>query len=133
MIQTITTRTLRTNNRGQGLVEFSLVLFSLVLMMAFIIDFGRAVYSYSMVYNAAREGARFGTVRPTDTTGIQDAAQRLTGGLGPISVTTSYSDPYIRVTVSYVYRPATPILRPFLSADTITLSSTASMKREDRY
>jgi Flp pilus assembly protein TadG len=132
-MQTNTTYPMRINNRGQGLVEFSLVLFSLVLMMAFILDFGRAVYSYSMVYNAAREGARYGTVRPTDVTGIQNAAQRLTGGISPITVTVSYIDPYVRVTVVHQYTPATPIIRPFLSSNTITLSSTASMKREDRY
>lgn len=132
-MNTIMAYPMRSHNRGQGMVEFSLVLFTLVLMMAFIIDFGRAVYSYSMVYNAAREGARYGTIHPTDYTGIQEAARRLTGSLGPVSVTATSDGTRINVTVMYEYRPATPILRPFLSSDTITLRSTSSMKREDRY
>ncbi len=55
--------------RGASAVEFALVLPLLLLVVAGIIDFGRALYTQVMLTNAAREGARaavMGTPTPTD-------------------------------------------------------------------
>ena len=50
------------HGRGQGLVEFALVLpLFLVLVMA-IVDLGSAVFAYNSITNAAREGARLAIV-----------------------------------------------------------------------
>src|SRR3954468_656604 len=59
---TIIRRSPRRRGRGQALVEFALVipLFLLILMAVF--DFGRAVFAYNSVTNAAREGTRFAIV-----------------------------------------------------------------------
>ena len=48
--------------RGQGLVEFALVLPIILLLFVAIFDFGRAVYALNTVANAAREGARVAAV-----------------------------------------------------------------------
>lgn len=56
-------RTLKGNARGSTIVEFA-VMFTILLTLFFgIIDFGRAVYSYHFVANAAREGTRWASVR----------------------------------------------------------------------
>src|SRR5205085_7233039 len=48
--------------RGQGLVEFALVLPIFVLLLFAVVDAGRYVFASSAVSNAAREGARLGSV-----------------------------------------------------------------------
>ena len=49
-------------DRGQSLVEFALVLVPLFLILLGIIQFGFIFNSYGTITNAAREGARTGTV-----------------------------------------------------------------------
>lgn len=44
--------------RGQALVEFSLAIIVFLLLMMGIVDFGRAIYQYNGVAQAAREIAR---------------------------------------------------------------------------
>lgn len=62
-------RRFRHTDAGQSLVEFAMVLpFFLVLLFA-LVDFGRAFYTWLLVTNAAREGARAGAVQ-LDSTGI---------------------------------------------------------------
>ena len=48
----------RGSRRGQTLVEFALILPIFLLLLVGIFDFGRAIYAYSTVNNAAREGGR---------------------------------------------------------------------------
>ena len=50
--------------RGQSLVETAVVLPILLLLVAAIVDFGRAFDVYIVLTNAAREGARWGSVNP---------------------------------------------------------------------
>jgi Flp pilus assembly protein TadG/cell division septation protein DedD len=47
--------------RGQALVEFALILPILLLLVAGIFDFGRALFVFSEVSNSAREAVRYGT------------------------------------------------------------------------
>ena len=71
--------------KAQTMVEFALV-FPLVLLITYgIIELGRAVFIYSAVSSAAREGARYGaaagigangTVQYADCQGIKDAVRR---------------------------------------------------------
>jgi Flp pilus assembly protein TadG len=49
--------------RGQSLVEFSLVLMPLLMILLGIIQFGFVFNSYITISNAAREGARVGTIQ----------------------------------------------------------------------
>ena len=43
---------------GQALVEFALVVPVLILLLFGILDFGRAIYAYNTIADAARDGAR---------------------------------------------------------------------------
>ncbi len=54
--------------RGQSLVEFSLVLGPLLLLILGVIQFGLIFNAYVTVTNAAREGARTGTIYVYDRT-----------------------------------------------------------------
>lgn len=56
----------------------ALVLPLLVLLMLITIDFGRAFFSYVQISNAAREGASYAALSPTDTAGILAAARKET-------------------------------------------------------
>jgi Flp pilus assembly protein TadG len=50
--------TRRRQDRGQALVEFSLAIIVFLLLMMAVFDFGRAIYQYNGVAQAAREIAR---------------------------------------------------------------------------
>ena len=50
--------------RGQSLVETAVVFPILLLLVAAIVDFGRVFDVYIVLTNAAREGARWGSVNP---------------------------------------------------------------------
>ena len=50
------------NSRGQTLVEFALILPIFILLLVGIFDFGRAIYAYNTISNAAREAVRVGIV-----------------------------------------------------------------------
>lgn len=47
---------------GQALVEFALILPLLILVLVGIFDFGRAIYAFNTISNAAREAVRIGIV-----------------------------------------------------------------------
>jgi Flp pilus assembly protein TadG len=61
-------RTRKTTNptprvrRGQGLVEFALVMPILLLLIMGIVDFGWMVFNYNSLYNGVREALRYGSV-----------------------------------------------------------------------
>jgi Flp pilus assembly protein TadG len=59
----------RDSDAGQSLVEFSLVLPIFLVLLFALVDFGRGFYTWLLVTNAAREGARAGAVQ-LDNSGI---------------------------------------------------------------
>ena len=59
---------------GQSLVEFTLGLLVLLLVLAAVVDYGRLLYASIVLTNVAREGAHYGSIAPTDTNGIRQAA-----------------------------------------------------------
>jgi Flp pilus assembly protein TadG len=59
-----------TRERGANLIEAALVDPLLLMLLATVIDLGRAYFSYITIINAAREGARYGVAHPTDTSAI---------------------------------------------------------------
>jgi hypothetical protein len=67
--------------RGQALVEFALILPILVLLLLGVFDFGRAIYAFNTVNNAARQGARLAIVDQT-VTHVQDRAASQAVNLG---------------------------------------------------
>ena len=58
----ITTLPFRTSERGAALVEFALALPLLLVVIAGIVDFGFLFQRYEVLTNAAREGARLGSL-----------------------------------------------------------------------
>lgn len=54
--------TAKRGQTGQSLVEFVLVIPLLLIFSLAIIDFGRGIFIYSVISNAAREGARYAIV-----------------------------------------------------------------------
>lgn len=62
------------SERGQSLVELALVFTILVLLVAGVIDLGRAFFTYTALRDAAQEGATYGAIDPTNTSGIQERA-----------------------------------------------------------
>ncbi len=122
----------RRNDRGQSLVEFALILPIFVLILVGVFDFGRAVFAYNTVNNAAREGSRLAIVDQTeahiDNLGVQRADSI---GVDPSQITIDYRNPSTPntpgscaggpgdasivgclavVRVTYDYNAATPIL-----------------------
>src|SRR5437588_13068448 len=119
----------RGSSRGQTLVEFAIIIPIFILMLMGIFDLGRAVYAWSTINNAAREGGRQAIVDQTlahiQSRAIQHAASL---GLAIGNVTVHYNDPatpntagscngndtpafgcIAEVTVRYTYTAATPV------------------------
>jgi hypothetical protein len=90
----------RRTDRGQGLVEFALILTVLLLFIMGILDFGRALFIYTSLFNAAREGARWGAVHPWNPDGAINRALQYAALVDPNDVT---------VTVLCDSGPGTPL------------------------
>ena len=107
------------------MVEFAITFPLFLLLVMGIFDLGRGIYYYSVIHNAAREGARYGAVNQCDTVGIKNAAKFLAVGLGDALVVkepTKYFNldgrpDRIVVTVEYTFRTVTPLVGTFLGED----------------
>jgi Flp pilus assembly protein TadG len=60
----VASRAGKRSSKGQGLVEFALILPLLLLLLLGIIEFGIAVFRYNSIANIGREVARYGSVHP---------------------------------------------------------------------
>lgn len=58
--------------RGQGLIEFALVLPVLLILVVGVLDFGMAFFVKVQLENSAREGANYMTFHHTDSTSVAD-------------------------------------------------------------
>lgn len=65
-----TTTALIADRSGATAVEFALVLPMLVVLVAGLVDLGQRAYSNMVLANAARAGAAYAMIDPTDTAGI---------------------------------------------------------------
>jgi PKD repeat protein len=142
-------------SRGQGLVEFALLVPILLLILLIAVDFGRLFFTYIEVNNAAREGAAYGAGDATGTTTITARAlsetnaqkQRGEGGVSslPSSVTVKCAGPLplanpiscadaaggtgpgntITVNVSEKFSFLTPLINGFFNND-FTMNASAT-------
>lgn len=82
--------------RGQALTEFVLVLPVLLLLTLAIIDVGRAIFTYSVIADAAREGARYAIVHGNLATadGEQASGPTTTDPTGVNVVNAAEADAY---------------------------------------
>jgi len=139
--------------RGSTMVETAIMLTAALLLLFGIIEFGRAVYTYHLVDNVARAGARWAMVRGaacpgstsparTDCPVLSSDVQTYVRSISPMadqnSVTATASWPgntgcrtsgnngpgcLVVVNVTYPFHFALP----FVSTATITMSSTSQM------
>jgi Flp pilus assembly protein TadG len=58
--------------RGQSFAEFAISLVVLLILIAGIVDLGRAFFTYIALRDAAQEAAIYGAINPADTTEIQN-------------------------------------------------------------
>jgi Flp pilus assembly protein TadG len=130
-------RKLRPKGVGQSLVEFALLLPLFVLIVMFIFDIGRAVYYYSVLYNAVREGARSAATR-TQADGVANEAtlrnlvvDRAYGlDLDTGDVDFAWDAGIVTVNAEYDYQPVTPIVGSFLPAGRLLIAAEATMRIE---
>ncbi len=144
----------RGHERGQALVEFSLVLIPFLLILLGITDLGRGIYMYNGVAQAAREIARTTSVHPCDTTqptctlgtspetiDTVNTQKGLVLGLGGAAGSITYtctdisdnviaddacvSGDFVRVTVNAPFSVITPVLSMVAPS---TLSSTTHIE-----
>jgi len=108
----------RRASKGQSLIEMAVMAPILLIIVAAIIDLGRAIDAYITLTNGAREGARYGSLHPTDETSIKLRTVNEANGTGvnftgvnltPEHVTVSfpgkgiYAGEPIRVTIDYEF------------------------------
>jgi len=116
--------------RGDGLVEFALIVPLLLLLLFAVLDGGRAVYAYHVVANAAREGARFASVSTRTQTEVRNAILSSAVGLDPARLTVTLSNPTgtsVKVDVRYDFELITPIVAQAMGRETLVLHSAATM------
>ncbi len=112
---------------GQSLVEFALIAGLLFVVIFGLIELGRAIFIWTAISNAAREGARYGLVHPLDTAGIDAAATHALGlvSADSVAITVTYDDgsqpitdtgalvqgsSRVKVGVSYRFSMITPLI-----------------------
>lgn len=121
---------------GNALVEFGVVSTLLFSFTFGIVDFGRALYTYHYVSNAAREGARYAMVRgstsasPATQNSISDYLKNTPLGIDPARMTvTATFEPNnqpgstAKVTVEYDFK----FIMPYLPSGTVNMKSTSQM------
>jgi Flp pilus assembly protein TadG len=120
----------RSGERGQDALEFALIIPVLFLILMGIFDMGRATFSYSALQNAAREGARFGVIHPTDSAGIEAKVRSMAVGLDPGALTVTTTSPNsntIQVHLSYVFTIVTPGIQLFFGSSQVTFVGESTM------
>ena len=122
----------RRHSRGSALVATALTMPFLAAFVFGVLQMSFTFYIYGALNNAAREGARYASVHPTDVSGIQDAVKTRTviGDQTNLNISVTYPDGTTsadsRITVSLSY--PVPI---FAQAwPTLTLSTASTMRVE---
>jgi hypothetical protein len=122
----------KSRERGSNLIEFAIIAPVLMLILLAILDFGRAIYAYSVVANAAREGARYGIIHRDDEAAIrcrvEDTAVALDRSQLTIVVTLPTEEQStVEVEVTYLFKLITPLVAEAIGSGSVPLRSTASM------
>ncbi len=120
----------RHKERGDSLAEFALIIPVLLLIVIAILDFGRAIYAYSVVSNSAREGARYGVIEGHTDAGIETRVRESAVGLDQsqftrIDVTRTITT--VNVVVGYNFELITPLVAQVIGRSSIPLASSATM------
>lgn len=148
----------RKRSRGQALTEFALILPIFVIVLFAIIDFGRYVFTANSLSNAAREGARVGSVgnRPTECAALSReacvvtvtasrawgvpnasvtttvACERISAGdstPNPVSVATCRTDDLLKVRSQTTFVILTPLIGQFIGNLTVSGESRVTVNQ----
>ena len=133
--------------RGQSLVEFSLMLVVLVTLLMGVVDLGSAFFAYLALKDASAEGAYFGSVFPQCENSASVSGGRCgdpnnvdyrvrqsapVGGLidwsaATVTINAPNDNPgeLITVTVSYNHSLITPVVGAIIGGQTFPLSATS--------
>lgn len=131
---------------GQGMVEFALTLTVLLIMLAGVLDIGRALFTYIELRDAAIEGATYGTIAAWDSESaasitakieqrIRDAGVGMVNLADPAKTSVvisptgsgwcSGSPKGVRVVVSTTFNLSTPLLGTVLGSQSFPLAAAA--------
>ncbi|MGH9901941.1 MAG: TadE/TadG family type IV pilus assembly protein [Pyrinomonadaceae bacterium] len=119
------------DERGAYFAEFAIVAPVLLLLMFGVMEFGRAVWAYSSVAHAAREGVRYAIVRGGEsgraaTANDVQTYARSRAGLNAMQVSTTWTPDnapgsVVQVTAQYDFQSTVPFIPP------MQLTSTSRM------
>lgn len=134
MKEKVTNKRIDRREKGQSLVELALTLPIILTLLAGAVDLGMAFFSYVSLRDAAQEGALYGSLNPTDSSGIVSRVRQSSSSpvnLSDVSnVTVNISTTggacrgeAITVTVSYNYRLSMPFIGPILGSTTIPITA----------
>lgn len=136
--------------RGQGLVEFALVIPIFFLLVISVFDVGSAVFTYNSLTNAAREGARLAIVNQDKPSILLRAKNNVSiAEINDPSVTANFYQANVDgtpdtlrtcapvavgclavVTFEATYRPLTPIIGSFLFRNGVTFTAKSVLSVE---
>jgi Flp pilus assembly protein TadG len=145
-------RRARPGTSGQALVEFALVIPIFLLVLVTLFDFGRAVFAYNTLTNAAREGARIAIVNQdvptivnraksqTQIVELNDPSVRVNFYQVKTDGTADLTDPCNLVAVGCLaivsfeatYQPMTPIVANLFFRNGVTFTATSVLSVEYR-
>ena len=143
-----TIRRLASENSGQNLLEYALVINMVIALLVGVVEFGRAWNIYQVIANGAREGARMAAL-PTGFATTANVNNRVdnylnAAGLAPGSASVTIggagvdgaTGSQVSVTVSYPYQflyvgPIVRMINPAATAGgAVTLQAQAIMRNE---
>src|SRR5438309_10633519 len=126
----------RRRQKGNTIVESGLVMLAFLLILFGILDFGRMVWSYTLVSYSAREATRYAMVRGLasgHTASVNDIKSVVTKsalGLDPNSITTNVTfnpdqsaGSTVKVAVTYNFSA----IAPYIPSGLLALKSTSQM------
>ena len=123
--------------RGQSLTELAIVMTFLLILLAGVVDIGRAFFTFIELRDVAQEGALIAAIEALDCTEIETRVSTSTDSLqglissNTVDVTCDPSDPStilpgnnITITVSYDDFPLTmPFLGTLIGGQTVDISA----------
>jgi len=124
--------------RGQSLVELAISLMIILLLLLGAVEFSLALFQYVTIRDAAQEGAIYGSINPTDESGIQyravatasDVLPQLTINDVDVTIhgdncegTTSGSPNSLTVTITFAHPITFPLVGPMIGSNTINLTA----------
>lgn len=129
--------TVNRSERGQSLVELAISITMIMLLVAGAVDFSIAYFSFSAMQDAAQEGAIYGSVNPTDESGIITRVRSASSNPVDLAdsalvdvVVTAPEDACegdeVRVNVIYDYPISMPFIGAIIGSQQITLNASVT-------